>query len=277
MTSYQLFRLRLFLKPNLFNEDVDRIKILRDIISAKPSAELREGFWWHIGNVQKIDENSAYFAIGRTTKSIVELYDPDTKDFIINEHPESPYTYAYVDFSLQLLAIGNKAKLAQSPKIIAGYFEKLLNKQEEIRQTDMTASIAELNDPRDFITHLKEAVIVSRFTAKFTLPNLFDSEEDFEKPFQRYLNESEGNKGSASVSGADLNRDIIEKISRSCAASGNDATARMKDSDNSSFKTRHLQGRSVFVDYDDEDPKVTAGSFIDAIRRIYNSIRAEQD
>lgn len=141
----------------------------------------------------------------------------------------------------------------------------------------MTSDIAPLSDPRDFLTHIKEAAIVGNFTAEFTLPNPFDSEEDFEKPFQRFINESEGNKGKASVSGSDLNRDILENIARSCAASGNDASARMKDTERSRFRTRRLKGRVVTLDYDDEDPDESPESFLDAIRETYKAIRTEQD
>jgi len=95
---FQLFRLRLFLEPTLFIKDVKRDEVLRTIISERPSAELRKGYWWHIGNVKELDENGAYFALGRTTKSIVEQYDPETRNFVVDEHPESPYTHAYTEY-----------------------------------------------------------------------------------------------------------------------------------------------------------------------------------
>jgi len=277
MIRFQLFRLRLFLEPTLFNQDVDRVKILREIISEKPSAELRKGYWWHIGNVKKLGRNGAYFALGRTTKSIVELYDPETRDFLVDEHPESPYTHAYIDYPLQVLAIGYKPRLAPYTKSIAKQLEKLLNQQKKLQYVNIASDIAPLNDPRDFLSHLKEAAVVGKFTAEFTLPNPFDSEEDFEKPFQRFINESEGKKGKASVSGPDLNREVIENIARTCASSGNDASARMKDTEKSRFRTRRLKGRVVTLDYDDEDPDESPESFMDAIRETYRAIRTEQD
>lgn len=277
MIRFQLFRLRLFMTPTLFNQDVDRIKLLREIIREKPSAELRKGYWWHIGNVKDIGKDAAYFALGRTTKSIVELYDPETRDFIVDEHPESPYTHAYIDYPLQVLAVGSKPRLAPHTKSIARQLEKLLNQQEKIQSSNMSADIAPLNDPRDFLEHLNEAAVVRRFTAVFTLPNPFDSEEDFEKPFQRFLNASEGNNGKATVIGSDLNREVIENIARTCAASGNDASARMKDTEQSRYRTRHLKGRIVTLDYDDEDPDESPESFLGAIRETYKAIRTDQD
>jgi hypothetical protein len=141
----------------------------------------------------------------------------------------------------------------------------------------MHSDIAPLIDPMDFLKHLKEAAVVGSFSAEFSLPNPFDSEEDFEKPFQRFINASEGKKGKASVSGTDLNRDVLENIARSCAASGNDASARMKDTEKSRFRTRRLKGRAVTLDYDGEDPDESPESFLDAIRETYAAIRTDKD
>lgn len=276
MTRFQLFRLRLFLKPSLFNQNIDRIEVLRDIISQKPSAELRSGYWWHVGNVQLLGREGAYFALGRTTRSTVELYNPETKDFIVDEHRESPYTHVFIDYPRQVLAIGSKPRLAPHIKTIAKQLEKLLNKQSRLQYHDIKADISPINDPRDFLTHLREAAVVRKFTADFTLPNPFDAEEDFEVPFQNFIKASEGNEGKASVSGSDLNRDVIANLARACAASGNDASANMQDTEKSRFRTRHLKGRAVTLDYDDEDPNESKESFLEEIREIYRSIRTEQ-
>jgi hypothetical protein len=277
MINFQLFRLRLFIKPTLFNQDLDRMKILKKLILAKPSAELRQSFMWHIGNVKLLDSDSAYFAIGRTTKSIVELYDIKARDFILGEYPEAPYTHAYIDFNLQVLAIAYKKRLAQYTKTIGKQLEKLLNAQKILQDVDTTADIAPLNDPRDFLTHIKEASIVKKFTAEITLPNPFDSSEDWEKPFQHFVRSVEGNKGKAIVSGDDLNRNVIEEVTRACAASGNDVSALMKDTEIGRFRTRHLKGLAVTLDYDDEDPEETRESFIKEIREIYNKIKKYQE
>lgn len=276
MVRFQLFRLRLFLKPSLFNQDVDRVEILREIIFQKPSAELRKGYWWHVGNVQQLQRDGAYFALGRTTSSTVELYNPETRDFIVDEHRESPYTHVFIDFPLQVLAIGSKHRLSTHIKTIANQLGKLLNVQDRLQYHDITADISPLNDPRDFLEHLRNAVVVKKFTADFTLPNPFDSEEDFEKPFQKFIKASEGIEGKASVSGSDLNRDTIANIARACAASGNDASARMQDTETSRFKTRHLKGRAVTIDYNDDDPDESKESFLNEIRKIYRTIRTEQ-
>ena len=277
MIRFQLFRLRLFIKPTLFNQNLDRIQLLQDVILARPSGELRRNFTWHIGNVKLLDSNSAYFAIGRTTKSIVELYDTKTRDFILDEYPESPYTHAYIDFKLQVLAIAYKKRLAQYTKTIGKQLERLLNSHEYLQNADTTADIASLNDPRDFLTHIKEAAIVQSFTAETTLPNTFDSSEDWEKPFQRFVRAAEGNQGKTVVRGDDLNRDVLEEVTRACAVSGNNVSARMRDTEVGRLRTRHLKGRAVTLDYNDEDPEETPENFIEAIRETYNTLKEHQE
>ena len=242
------------------------------MINERPSAELRKGYWWHIGNVDTIDNRGAYFALGRTTKSIVELYDIETRNFIVDEHAESPYTHAYIDFPLQVLAIAYKPRLAPYTNTIAKQLEKMLNFQEALRRADVVADIAPLNDPRDFLTHIKVASVVQSFTAEITLPNPFDSHEDFEKPYQKFVKATEGYKGKAMVQGNDLNREVIGEVARACAAAGNDASARMKDTEQSRFRTRRLKGRAVTLDYDDKDPDESPKSFLDAIRETYKAI-----
>lgn len=272
MIRFQLFRIRLFKNPTLFNHDIDRVELLKKVINSRPSSEIRKGYWWHIGNVNKLNHEGAYFALGRTTKSIVEMYDTETRNFIIDEHSESPYTHSYIDFTYQILAIAYKPRLAPHTKTIAKQLEKLLNTKENLRRQNVTCDIAPLSDPRDFISHLRVAEIVQSFTAEVTLPNPFDAHEDFEKPYQKFVRATEGYKGKAVVQGEDLNRKVICEVAQACAASGNDASARMKDTKESRFRTRRLKGRAVTLDYDEGDPEESQNKFLKAIRETYKAI-----
>jgi hypothetical protein len=272
MIRFQLFRIRLFKNPTLFNHDIDRVELLKEVINDRPSAEIRKGYWWHIGNVNKLNDEGAYFALGRTTKSIVEMYDTETRNFIIDEHSESPYTHTYIDFTYQLLAIAYKPRLAPYTKTIAKQLEKLLNTRKNLQRHNVSCDITPLNDPRDFISHLKVAEIVQSFTAEVTLPNPFDAHEDFEKPYQKFVSASEGFKGKAMVQGEDLNRDVICEVAQACAAAGNDASARMKDTKDSRFRTRRLKGRAVTLDYDENASDESKNKFWKAIRETYKAI-----
>lgn len=72
--EYSLFRVK-FIRPaqiSLFNEKITPKELLISAILQKPSAELRTGYHWHIGNVQLFNDSRGYFAIGRTTISSIE-------------------------------------------------------------------------------------------------------------------------------------------------------------------------------------------------------------
>ena len=84
MVTFYLFRIKA-LKPSqiqLFDEDQSPPEIIFNAIQSKPSAELRSGYIWHIGNINSLKKNAVYFALGRTTKSIVERYDEEEGNFL---------------------------------------------------------------------------------------------------------------------------------------------------------------------------------------------------
>jgi hypothetical protein len=93
--EYSLFRAK-FVRSNqrsLFYADSSPSQLFLLAIEEKPSAELREGYRWHIGNVRLFSENTGYFAIGRTTKSSIEKFDPTSGNFLDEELETSPYTH----------------------------------------------------------------------------------------------------------------------------------------------------------------------------------------
>lgn len=93
--EYSLFRAK-FVKSNqrsLFYADATPSELFLLALEEKPSAELREGYRWHIGNIQLFSEMTGYFAIGRTTKSSIEKFDPATGNFLEEELETSPYTH----------------------------------------------------------------------------------------------------------------------------------------------------------------------------------------
>jgi len=76
MPEFQVFRLKVYPSKqiSLFDKEKKISGILKDVIESLPSAELRSGMIWHIGNVRKLDGAGLYFRIGRTTTSTIEIY-----------------------------------------------------------------------------------------------------------------------------------------------------------------------------------------------------------
>lgn len=76
MPEFQVFRLKVYPSKqiSLFEKGKKPADTLKDVIESLPSAELRKGMIWHIGNVKKLDDAGLYFRIGRTTTSTIEIY-----------------------------------------------------------------------------------------------------------------------------------------------------------------------------------------------------------
>lgn len=102
MLTFYLFRAKVISPKQqiLFGDEKKPPEVLRSVLLSKPSKELRKGHVWHIGNVNELDEESIYFALGRTTTSIVERYDNVGQNFLEEDFETSPYTHAILDLSL---------------------------------------------------------------------------------------------------------------------------------------------------------------------------------
>src|SRR5437773_3940236 len=161
MLQFQLFRIRIEHpgQLNLF-EDPRRSSrdIILDVIKSKPSAQLRQGYTWHIGNIEELDPNAIYFALGRTTTAKVETYDEEAGNFVDQEFDTAPYTHVLVELNLQVIAIAGKAQLAPTVPGIGRQLEKLLNSSPILLDAEARIGVAPLNDPQNFITHLREAM-----------------------------------------------------------------------------------------------------------------------
>lgn len=276
MPSIYLFRFKAIKakQTTLFENGISREDFLTSVIMKKPSEELREGYVWHVGNVQDIGGKGLLFAAGRTTKKSKELYDEVSGDFIQVDDEESPFTYVYYDKSFSILAIEPKSKLSPSVKGIAKSLEKLFNQQASVHDYGAEIEISEIWDPEDFLKQIRDAYSIVGFTVEFSKPNPFDVEKDFHKPMEEYIEATGGQTGKTTVQGNDLNRNNIEKVTRSVASTGNDASARLRFEDKQRPVTRHLKGDPVSVVFDEEE-RQEPNELMRKIREAYARIRRQ--
>jgi hypothetical protein len=275
MLRFQLFRAKVYppAQPSLF-APLDTAQALRSAIESKPSAELRRGFDWHIGNVEPIDDHSVYFALGRTTRSHVELFDEDSGNFVVQEFEASPYTHGVLDYENQVCAIAAKARLAPTVTGIARQFEKLLAQSETAQRTSVRFDIAVINDPEGFIEQLSSAFQISRFAVEFSRPNPWDVDADFQKPMEDLLRETRGQKGKTTLKGENLDAARLEELTRSAAASGNDAEADIRRTPRARRQRRRLRGNPVTVSQEDCSTAEERRSLVRQVREIYERVRA---
>jgi hypothetical protein len=247
--EFNLFRAK-FIKGKqlpLEFQDMTPKQVLKDVIFEKPSFEFREGYQWHIGNVEEINDDSGYFAVGRTTTSILAKFDEKTKNFVEETYDASPYTHVIYDTSIGLLAIARKSRLAPTPYGIAKKVEKMLELTQLIQSSGIVVDIDIIRDPKDFLTKIRRAYAIKKYAASFGGPNPFDADEYFQKPMSIYLKEANGKKGKTIIEGDDLDHSVVEKVTVAIAATGNDASARIQTNAGRSAVTIHLGQDTVKV------------------------------
>lgn len=278
MPNLYLFRLNAIeaQQGGLFNTGQRRVEFLTELIRRKPSAEIREGYVWHIGNVYPVGNEGLFFAAGRTTKTSKELYDEETGDFLEVEEEESPFTYVIYDAYYSVLGIAPKTRLSPTVKGISRNIARLLNSQPMVKDHAIRIDIPEIWDPESFLQQLRSAYALVAFTVEFGEPNPFDVEEDFHKPTQRYLEAIGGSKGRTTVQGEDLDRDGVDEVTRSVASTGNDARARMRMAPGQRPVTRHMRGDPVNIPSEEEESEQPA-SILKRLRAAYERVRRHGD
>lgn len=273
MLDFQLFRIKV--RPShqgvLFDQQKSPSEILQEVVLSLPSAEFRKDMIWHIGNVTSIDKNGLYFRVGRTSKSKIEIY--HNGNFVDQQFETAPYTHVLLDIHYEIVAIAKKTKLSPTTAGIARQFVRLLIESEKNRVLRAIFEIGQINDPKDFVDHLRRAYAISKFWISFTRPNPFDANKDFIVPMEKLLNESNGEKGKTELIGKNLSADKLEELARSAASTGDDAGAVLQPEGDSKRIRKQLKGNAVIVPWEDLSDDTEKHSLLQTIRDIYHRIK----
>ena len=275
--EYSLFRAK-FIKPrqtSLLHTNLTPQELFLQALVERPSGELRKGYIWHIGNIEYFSDTTGYFAAGRTTNSTIDKFDDSTGNFVEEVLEESPYTHCVFDTHIGFIGIARRASLAPTAKGIASSIEKLLSMSRVITENDISVEIAPIPDPEDFLSALASAYRVTRFEATFRGPNPFDADEHFQKPLSVYISAANGEMGKAQIQGNDLNREVLQEVTRSTAATGNEASAKIIKSQAQKPITINLKGDPVKRSYNEEEhiPKSVLADLTNLYHRVRNDER----
>jgi hypothetical protein len=254
---------------DLFDGEISKAKVLREIILSMPHGELRKGHTWHIGNVKAIDENSIYFAFGKTTKTTHPIYDDLTGDFTEMDYDTAPYTHVFLDLKYQVIAIAKKSALAQKVKSIGFQLKKLINRNESIQEKGYEVDVIEISDPDDFIKAVNSSYTVCKFNIDFGLPNPWDVEEDFQRPLEKFVVASNAAAGKVSVAGSNLNKECVANIARSAASTGNNGYADLRYEKDGRKVRSYLQGNPAVIRFLDIG--------LSAFQNVVNQVRSEYE
>ena len=278
--EYHLYRAK-FIKPAqssfLHDADTTPTLLLLQSLTEKPSAEFRESFVWHIGNLTGIENEATagYFAIGRITTATIPKFDPLSGNFGDKEDDTSPYTFVVYDAKIGLMAIRKKSALAPTTQDIAYKIEKLLSQTSAIIKNEVEVLIQLIPNPDSFLEMVDRAYAVKSFTASFTGPNPFDADEFFQKPLSVYLNSANGESGEATIIGANLSKDVVSAVARSTASTGNGASAQIQEEEGKRPFTIYLTNNPVKLVYEDEE--ISPKQVLADARKAYERVRHERD
>ena len=239
-----LFRVK-FIRPaqtHLLSDNRTSSELFHDALLEKPSAELRSGFLWHIGNVVQLDDSGGAFAIGRTTNTTLSRYDEEHGNFAEEDSEDSPHTVCLYDLQIGFVAIKKKTRLSPTTEGIARQLAKLLNQTDAAQSNEIEVRIDAIPDPFNFIARIKSARFIKRFTAHFTGPNPFDADELFQKPLSVYCQAIQGETGKVITEGEALDPGTAIAVTRSVAATGNEASARIIEHEGARARNIHLKG-----------------------------------
>ncbi len=277
MLEFQVFRIQVYPASQglLFEMPKTPSEILKDTIISLPSAELRKGMIWHIGNITDIDDIGLYFRVGRTTRSKIAVYEDG--NFADEEFETAPYTHAILDVQLEVCAIARNSKLSPKATGIANQFIRLLNESKHARHIEAKFEINAINDPEDFVSYLRQAFNISKFWITFSRPNAFDVNEDFNKPMEKLLNESNGEKGKTELLGSNLKSDGLEDLARSAASTGNEAAAWLQIEKDYPKVKKHLKGNPIIISQEDLTDDEQRSDLLQRIRSLYKRIRGTND
>lgn len=273
MIELQLFRIKVLPSKQglLFDVPASRGDILKRAVESKPEGALWGKATGHIGDVESLDKNGYYFRFGRTTKATLEQF--RAGHFEDAEFETTPYTHVFLDVELELAAIAKKTRLAQTTVGIANQLARLLNACDIVTHFGVRIEIAPIQNPEDFIKYVHQAYNISKFSMTFSRPNPWDANKDFVQPSQKALAKVNGEKGRVEMRGQDLKAEPLAEFARSAASTGDDASVRLKESQQARPVTKHLRGRAVTITEEELDTPEQKRGLLERLRDAYHKIR----
>ena len=275
MLEFHLFRMTVYLPDQLsLYHQASRPDVSFQAITSVPSAELRKGQKWHIGNVTRLDDAGLYFRVGRTSKLTVELY--SAGQFTEQSFETAPYTHVVIDHEIGLCALARKPKLSKTAAGIAEQMARLLTQASPAVTVGARFEFQPVSDPNDFIAQLRVAYEISKFWVTFSRPNPLDADEDFVKPMQRLAAAADADRGKTELKGRALSPASLESVARSAAATGDDAGAWLKPHKGQHRVRRSLRSNPAVLRLEDVDASEPL-RLLDRVRTWYRSIRGTKE
>lgn len=278
MTIHLFFILRIPCEPleqgGLFDDRRSPTRAIRDSILSMPETIVRGETVWHIGAPKEIKEDGIAFQLGRVHPVNSPQFDRDQHVFFEADSERAPYTWGVFDERHQSCAILKKSGVSGNPREIARRLERLLNASPVPRESGFRIVVDELYDPQEFIQQLQGAHRITKFSFTAEFENPFDVSNLIHRPAEKFNELVGGDRTKVEVEGDDLNRDVLEELTRSVVSVGDDAAATVRPGDGSKRKRIFTRGTPLVDEFDDEEGR--GGPFsalLSALRASYDRLR----
>lgn len=274
METFQLYRVKIEESELFVNQPpIDRSKLLREAIMEKPFWVVSRGPAWRIGNVVEWGDKEIFFALGKVTRATHGMYDESAGDFIDESLEEALHTHIAIDLDLQVCAIRKKSNVSQNVRTIANNLGRVLGASNTASSHALSISLGEISDPHDFLLLIDEAERISMFEMTLGPPNPFDANEDFQKPMEKFVSETQANLGKARVTGENLRREPLKELSQSAAATGNTAQAKIQGPGDSKPTLKRLRGNPATITVGESATDAGKSTLFGKIRSTYRRVR----
>ena len=279
MMEFFLFRLRLEFPKQLsmfHNPEVeDKSSLIMSAILERPSAEIRKNNSWHIGNIEEIDTDGLFFLLGKGSRLSTSIYDENDGNFKEGLLEQAPYTFVFVDTSLQLCAIAKKNKVSQKIENIAKNLSNLLNKSDISIDRNVRFVLSQISNPNNFLNEIEKSYAVTKFIITLSKPNPSDSDKDFHEPLKKILKGTNAETGKTELNGKELDKENISKITMSVSTTGDNASARLIIARGEKPITIHLGQNPARLHTKIQELKDDKIKFFNKIQNMYFRIRGD--
>jgi hypothetical protein len=250
--KFTLFRIictKLY-EQSLFPMELNPRYMILNILKQQPSGELREGYTWHVGNLNIESEDFVWFRFGRISDAILPQYDDEKKIFIDEESEQAPNSLVLIDMNYQVIAIENKYKLHPNVIRIGNTLELILNGWLTASKIYAKIEIREIRDLEDIINFINSSYRILEVKFEVGRKNNWDVDSHVQRPHEALLEIINGDLATTEIQGANLNKDATIRVTRAVNAKGRrvKVKAMRRPGEKATRKSSESSHKSIDVD-----------------------------
>jgi len=260
-------------ETSLFPSIIEPREAILALLKQQPSGEIREGYTWHVGNLNIVSEDYIWFRFGRISDAIVPQYDEIKKNFIDEESEQAPNALMLIDMHYQVIAIENKYQLHPKVTRIGSTFERILNEWLTTTRQSIKIEIRELRDLEDIIQLINNSHRIRGIEYEVARRNNWDVEEHVQRRHEDLLEFSNADLATTEITGSNIHKEAAIKITRAINAKGRPVKikAMRRPGEKATKKTSMDKHKTISVDKPktNEDMVMT----LDTVRLEYTNMR----